>query len=295
LSAFTRETITPRLWITLSNLLANKIKKGDRIKQEELSDVHLRGESEALKEFGIGPRDGVTFGNFYQDSAYKRSLDFFVPHLIHAIKNILNENFDDVFLPPIRVTDSGYARTLVPAYIEKTTDKQIKIEFFVYKPLASFNVETASPFNTLFNLFVVAWRFRWLVLENNLSELLNQKQFFGNKEMERDIEKNLDNIKQSITLILLDAMNRGLEYSRKIKKVIDDKSDKDEFSKIVDTQTGLWAQYSGELFSGIEKYDPNKVIEALEKMIPVNKAIILISLKALLKNAEELEEDSNKI
>jgi len=299
LKALMRDTISPRLWITITDELLKKIGEEKNITTEELSSVHLKGESEALRDFGIGPKEGTDYGTFYKDSKYKRSIDYFVPHLLNAIKNIINEKYDDIFLPPVRVTDSGFARTLVPAYIERLPESKTRFEFFVYKPIPSFDAKNLSAFDYLFNLFVLGWRFRWLIINTTLSDLLNKENYLKKKAGEEEIRKELKTVEDRITLVLLDSLNRSIDYPRKIKKIIrnfisDDESFK-KFNEIVDVPDGLWAQYSEQIFSGIRKNDLSAVNEGLKKLIPLNKQIISISLNCLLQATDKLEVDATKI
>jgi hypothetical protein len=103
----------------------------------------------------------------------------------------------------------------------------------------------------------------------------------------------------TVTLVLLDSLNRSIDYPRKIKKIIrnfisDDESFK-KFNEIVDVPNGLWAQYSEQIFSGIRNNDLSAVIEGLKKVIPLNKQIISISLNCLLQATDKLEVDATKI
>lgn len=276
-----------------------KIRDDDILTKEDISRIHLRGETEALRDFGIGPKDGIEYGDFYNQSQYKRTLDYYIPHLINAIRNVVTENYDKIFIPPIRITDSGFARTLVPAYVEKLTDNRTRFEFFSYKPRPSFNAKTPSDYDYLFNFFVVAWRFRWLIINNTLGDLLNKKDYLINNDNDGEIKKELKKVDDRIKLILLDSMNRGLDFPRKISKIIgkftnndDEMKTLDEIIKIPD---GLWIQNSMQIFSGIDENDIEKVIIGLKELITINKKCLKISLNCLLNATVKLEEDHRKI
>jgi len=132
-----------------------------------------------------------------------------------------------------------------------------------------------------------------------LSDLLNKENYLNKKAGEEEIRKELKTVEDRITLVLLDSLNRSIDYPRKIKKIIrnfisDDESFK-KFNEIVDVPDGLWAQYSEQIFSGIRKNDLSAVIEGLKKLIPLNKQIISISLNCLLQATDKLEVDATKI
>lgn len=299
LKAFMRDTISPRLWLSIKDEVMQKIRDDDILTKEDISRIHLRGETEALRDFGIGPKDGIEYGDFYNQSQYKRTLDYYIPHLINAIRNVVTENYDKIFIPPIRITDSGFARTLVPAYVEKLTDNRTRFEFFSYKPRPSFNAKTPSDYDYLFNFFVVAWRFRWLIINNTLGDLLNKKDYLINNDNDGEIKKELKKVDDRIKLILLDSMNRGLDFPRKISKIIgkftnndDEMKTLDEIIKIPD---GLWIQNSMQIFSGIDENDIEKVIIGLKELITINKKCLKISLNCLLNATVKLEEDHRKI
>jgi hypothetical protein len=299
LKAFMRDTISPRLWLTINDEELEKIRKVGVLSKEDASKIHVRGETEALRDFGIGPKDGVNYGKFYRKSKYKRALDYYMPHLINAIKNISSEEYDNIFIPPIRITDSGFARTLIPAYIEKLPDNRTRFEFFSYKPRPSFNAKTPSDFDHLFNFFVVAWRFRWLIINTTLSDLLNKKDYLTNSNNLEDIKTELKNVSDRISLILLDSLNRGLDFPRKISKIANQFTQNDvelkKLDDIISIPNGLWIKYSKEIFSGIQENDIDKVISGLIELIPINKFCLKIGLNCLISATEKLEDDPRKI
>lgn len=298
LKAFMRDTISPRFWLTIKDEVLQKIREENILTEEDKSKIHLRGETEALRDFGIGPKGGVEYGDFYNQSQYKRTLDYYFPHLINAVKNISAENYDKIFIPPIMITDKGFARTLVPAYIEKLPDNRTRFEFFSYKPRPSFNVQTPSDYDLLFNFFVVAWRFRWLIINTTLSDLLNKKDYLLDGDDEVETKKELKKVNDRIYLILLDSLNRGLDFPRKIAKVVGNFADDDAMKTLDDIMkipTGLWMKYSEKIFSGINENDIEKVITGLNELIPINKKCLKIVLNSLLIATDKLEEDSRKI
>jgi hypothetical protein len=159
--------LTPRLWITISGTdQIEKIKKG-----EIPPEVRLEGESDALREFGVGPGAGITLGEFYEVSEFKRTLEYYVPHIANALKRFIEKRIEPWRIPAVRVTRQGAPKVLVPAYFEQGQDNSYTFEFLVYEPLPNYVLGKESAFTTLYNLFVLAWQFRWRIVEQWLERM----------------------------------------------------------------------------------------------------------------------------
>ncbi|MGE5253351.1 MAG: toll/interleukin-1 receptor domain-containing protein, partial [Planctomycetaceae bacterium] len=80
-----REPLSHRCWITLSgDQWFEQLKKGMFV-----TDAHLAGESEALRQFGIGPGEGISLGDFCGQSEFKRALEYYIPHVTNCLRRII--------------------------------------------------------------------------------------------------------------------------------------------------------------------------------------------------------------
>ena len=287
LNPSSRKSISPRLWIKINDKQLELLRRGVVPK-----DLHLKGESEALREFGIGVAGGVSYQEFYDRSKYKRVLDLYMPHLVEAIQKIIDHDCDYIPIPPVRISQGPYAKTLVPAYIERNFDKSLKIEFLVYQPRASFNVNEQTAPNILFNLIVVAWRFRWMVIDEFLERLLDRKdRVLANNAFEvENFKRDLKELRMKISLVTLDALNRGIEFVRKIEQAITNAEERCALHQMHNPIDGVWQQLVDKLDEGIIAFDIESVIGALKEMHLLNMRYLKIITKEFFGYVRALDE-----
>jgi len=186
------------------------------------------------------------------------------------------------------LTKDGQAKALVPAYCEKKLNNENVFEFFVYQPRASFKIGEDTAFTCLYNLFVVAWRFRWEMIEQWV-ERLKELQSLGHAADESKIRIELAEFQLDFGRILLDSLNRNLDSPRKIEKQFDEDKDVSILNRIMDPEKGLWTEYVENMQSGISNNDLSITLENLLKLRDLNKTIIILTLKRLNELALEKE------
>jgi hypothetical protein len=280
--------LTPRLWITIA---------GDEqiqgLKNGELpEEIRLEGESEALREFGVGPGAGVTLKEFYELSEFKRTLDYYMPHVANALRRVIEKKIDLWRIPPVKVTKNKSPKVLVPAYYQQGQDNSHTFEFQVYEPLPNYVLGKESAFADLYNLFVVAWHFRWRIVDEWLERLMDLRSR-GSWVTESEIRRQIRKFRLDFGSILLETLNRGLDSPRKILLLFS-LEEGNLLSTIMQPEDGLWTRHMFELNQGIKDQDLNEIIAALEKMKDLNKTILVLTLKrlhelALEKDGEVLE------
>jgi hypothetical protein len=283
-----RLALTPRLWVTVSGSeQIEKIKTG-----EMPPEIRLEGESEALKEFGVGAGAGITLGEFHELSEFKQTLEYYIPHIANALRRIIDKRIELWRIPPVRVTRHGAPKVLVPAYFEKGQDKAYTFEFLVYEPLPNYVLGKESAFATLYNLFVLAWQFRWRIIELWLERLMDLRSM-GSRANQKDIYRQIRKFRLDFGSILLDALNRRLESPRKILVQFPQVEEKELLRKIINPEDGIYTQQMVQLDNAIKEHDLDQIVEALTKMKDINKTILVLTLKRLHELA--LEKDGEMI
>lgn len=283
-----RLALTPRMWITVSGTeQIEKIKSG-----EMPGEVRLEGESEALKEFGVGAEAGITLGEFYEISEFKRTLEYYVPHIANALKRVMDKRIEQWCIPPVRVTRHGAPKVLVPAYFEQGQDNAYRFEFLVYEPLPNYALEKESAFATLYNLFVLAWQFRWRIIELWLERLMDLRSL-GGRASQADINNQIRKFRLDFGSILLEALNRRLDSPRKILMQFPLEDENKLLSKIINPDDGMYTQQMQMLDNAIKEHELDQIVEALIKMKDLNKTVLVLTLKRLHELA--LEKDGEMI
>ena len=277
-----RSALTPRMWITVSG-----IEQIEKINSGELpGEVRLEGETGALKEFGVGEGAGITLKEFYKLSEFKQTLDYYTPHLANALKRIMDKRMEQWRIPPVRVTREGAPKVLVPAYFEKRQDNNYRFEFLYHEPLPNYVLGQQSAFATLYNLFVLAWQFRWRIIEQWLERLMNLRSL-GSMANQNDIDSQVRKFRLDFGSILLEAMNRSLDSPRKILLQFPQEKEKKLLHKIIEPDDGLYMQIIKKLDDAIKELDLGQIVEALIEMKDLNKTILLLTLKRLHELAME--------
>ncbi len=280
--------LTPRLWITISGTeQIEKIKKG-----EIPPEVRLEGESDALREFGVGTGAGITLGEFYEVSEFKRTLEYYVPHIANALKRFIEKRIDPWRIPAVRVTRQGAPKVLVPAYFEQGQDNSYTFEFLVYEPLPNYVLGKESAFTTLYNLFVLAWQFRWRIVEQWLERLMDLHSL-GGRAIKADIENQIRKFRLDFGSIQLEALNRRLDSPRKVLQQFPREDEKKLLSEIIDPDDGLYARHMRVFETAIKANDLGEIVAVLNKMKDLNKTILVLTLRRLQELA--LEKDGELI
>jgi hypothetical protein len=282
-----REPLAPRLWITLNgDEVVEQLKKGMFV-----GDAHLAGESEALRQFGVGPHGGISLEEFFERSESKRTLDYYIPHLSNCLRRIIAGYPDVWIIPPVRVVRGGQPKVLVPAYMEKGAGNKYKFEFIVYQPQPDYDPNAESAFDTLYNLFYLNWSFRTQIIEKWYDTLQNLHSR-GSAAKKEEIRRNISKFNLAFRLILLEALNRNLDSPRRVEKYFPSKQDKDKLQQIMNVENGLYMNYSKKLYEGIEANDLETIIENLGHLKNINKTLLLMSTARLQELVKEMEGET---
>jgi hypothetical protein len=277
-----RTALTPRVWITLSGADHMATLEADSLPD----DTRLEGESEALREFGVGPGAGVTLKEFYDISDFKLALHYYLPHVASALKRVIDKRREPWPIPPVRLTQDGGAKILVPAYVEKGQGNVYKFEFLVYQPDAGRRAERSSPFTTLCHLFVLGWQFRERIIERCHEELMDLLSL-GANATEYDVRRKIHRFQLEMGAILLGAFNRGLEAPRKILRQFPNQSQRDVLGEIMGDD-GLWTQQMKVVEAAVATNDLEVLVEALKRLKDMNKTILVLTLDRLGELAREM-------
>jgi len=268
--------VSPRLWITF-----NGEDELEKIMSGSLTDnVRLEGESEALKDFGIGPGGGITLKKFYEESEFKHTLDRYIPHVANCIRRIIRRRSDLWVIPPVRVVKGGQPKVLVPAYFEEGLGNKYKFVFIVYQPRPDYKVDAESSFSTLYNVFVLSWNFRRRIIEEWLETFINLKSL-GPRAEHNEISCKFRTFKLVMGSILLDALNRNLDSPWRIEKYFEKKEDREKLQRLLNQEDGLWMTHESRLDSGLETGDIDTVVESLCGLKNVIKTLMVMTLKRL--------------
>jgi hypothetical protein len=195
-------------------------------------------------------------------------------------------------IPPVRVTREGAPKVLVPAYFEKGRDNTYRFEFLYHEPLPNYVLGQQSAFSTLYNIFVLAWQFRWRIIEQWLDRLMDLRSL-GRMANQNEINSQLRKFRLDFGSILLEAMNRSLDSPRKILLQFPQEKEKKLLHKIIDPDDGLYNQIMQKLENAIKELDLDQIVEALFEMRDLNKTLLLLTLKRLRELA--IEKDGELI
>jgi hypothetical protein len=250
--------------------------------------VRLEGESEALKDFGVGPGAGVTLKEFYEISEFKRTLDYYIPHVVNALRHVAEKRVDLWRIPPVRVTRHGNPKTLVPAYFELGQDNAYTFEFLVYEPLPDYILTRDSAYSNLFNLFVLTWQFRCRIIEMWLERLLDLASL-GQAARKEEVQRQIRKFKLDFTSIPLEGLNRGLDSPRKVLLQFPKKEDQELLGKILDLDRGIYVHQMVLLETAIKENDLSGIVASLKEMKKANKTLLVMTLKRLSEVASEMD------
>jgi hypothetical protein len=281
-----REPLSPRLWITLSGDEAVEQLKKDMF----VADAHLAGESEALRQFGVGPGAGISLADFYARSEFKRTLDLYIPHLNNCLRRIVEGETDLWIIPPVRLVKDGQPKVLVPAYMEKGLGNKYKFEFVVYQPQPDYDPNAESAFDALYNFFYLGWRFRTRIIEEWLETLIELHSLGPRAETE-DIRRKVRKFKLAFRSILLEALNRNLDSPRRVEKYFHRKEDQEKLQKIMNLENGSYITCAGQLYQAIEANNLETIIECLRQFRNINKTLLVMSTVRLQELVLEMSGD----
>jgi len=161
-----------------------------------------------------------------------------------------------------------------------------KFEFVVTEPPIniSYQKEDLDAVD-LFNLFTVAWHFRWRIIEKHLK---NIKRILsaGVDRCREEASKHLAELKVDLSAVILDSFNRKLQFPDDITKHFTG-NDKMVIENIVNRKNGLWMNLMPKFDNAVENFDLDQVVKCLKEMQSINKTCIVLCLKLLEKVASE--------
>jgi len=279
-----RQSLCPRLWITLSGSDALAQLKQGTLPEE----ARLSGEADALKQLGLGPGDEITVADFMKRSDFKFALSFYAPHLANCMRRIIARYPDLWIIPPVRLVTTGQPKVLVPAYVEKGLDEGYRFEFMIYQPEPSAKQQDESPFGLLCNLFYLASTFRKHIIDEWLETFLNL-QSMGPNSPAFDVGRKVQKFKLAYGSILLEALNRDVDSPRRIEKCFPQREDQEKLQSILEPQNGLYAVQAGRLNAAMEANHLAKITEALRELRDINKTMLVMSTARMHQLAKEKE------
>ena len=135
----------------------------------------------------------------------------------------------------------------------------------------------------LYNLFVIAWHFRWSVMENYIKELsrMSSADLTLDINIKRAKEK-IARLRIELNAIYLDSANRRLQFPEDITRNFEG-DDKKIMEKIVGTRDGLWSKLQPTFDTACNDLDLKTIVDCLSKMLDLNKTSIVKCIKFLEK------------
>jgi hypothetical protein len=278
--------LSPRLWITIPNSSINQFKE----KKIDLPmESTISGETEAAKKFGYEGREDkvVTLGELPKIAEYKGTLPLYFTILSDTLQKILSNKPGPWRLPPIKVLNDKAPNMLVPAYLQKLSTGDYKFEFIVTQPPIKFSNPNKKRLIDLYNLFIVAWHFRWRVVNKYMHQLnrLKTGNFDQIREQAQDLIKKM---KIDLDAVILDSFNRELQFPDDITRNFEGE-DKIIMEKIVNSQEGLWSKILPKFEKACDDVDIETLINCLIDFMNMNKTCLITVLKLLYKSMEDIE------
>jgi hypothetical protein len=280
--------LSPRIWITLKN------ESVQPFKERKISlplDSAITGETEAARKFGYesNEKEEITLEELSQIVEFKGTLSPFYSILSDTLQDILNKKHGPWRVPPVKVLSNKPPRIIVPAYLRKLSNGDHKFEFVVTEPTINFDFQKENQYiNDLYNLFIVAWHFRWRVVNQYLYQFKRIRT--ANADAVRaESETLISKLRIDLNAIILDSYNRGLQFPEDIIRNFEG-HDRSIMKKIVDSRDGLWIKLMPKFEKACDEIDLDALIDCLLEMQDMNKTCILACLKFLEKLvAEKLE------
>lgn len=277
--------LSPRIWLTIKS---DAIKDFKERKINIPDDSLITGETEAARKLGYDFKENeeITIKELFKNAEYKGTLEPYFVVLSDTLQDIINKKTGPWRVPPVKVLTDKAPRILVPAYLEKLANGDHKFEFVVTEPPINFDYPTDNKgVMELYNLFIVAWHFRWRIVHNYLhyfNRIKSADKEFVYKEATIQISK----MKVDLNAVILDSINRGLQFPDDVTRNFRDQ-DKKIMQTIVDTRDGMWKKLLPIFEKACENHDYVSIVDCLEKMQDMNKTCIIISLKLLERLSNE--------
>ena len=271
--------LSPRIWITIKNEFIDEFKKRNiPIPQGSM----ICGETEAARRFGYESKENeeISLLELSEVVEVKGTLIHFWSVLSDTLQNILNKKPGPWRAPPVKVLKNEPPRIIVPAYLEKMQNGDHKFEFIVTEPPINFDYKKNYKYTMgFYNLFIVAWHFRWRIIEKYLNEIkrLNSADF---KKIKEEAKILISNLKVDLNAVILDCLNREIEFPEDIIKEFYG-NDKNIMAKIVDGRDGMWVKLTPKFEKACEDINLKDLIDCLLIMQNMNKTCLFLSLKFL--------------
>lgn len=290
-------SLSPRIWITLNYNSIETFRDGRGVIPQ---DSTITGETEAARKFGYEAheKEEITLEKLKEIVEFKGTLDPFFTVLSDTLKDILNKRRGPWRVPPVKVISDRPPSVLIPAYLEKMANGDHKFEFIVSEPPKNFIYRKEDRcLMGLYNLFIVAWHFRWRVVYKYLHEL-RRLASADREEIKADAAELVWKLKVDLNAVILDSFNRELQFPGDITQFFEGK-DRKILEKIVDSREGLWGQLVPEFESACDDLNLEKLIECLDQMQDMNKTCIAVTLKLLFKKTHmkldgKIDEESEE-
>ena len=277
--------LSPRIWITVRN------ESIQAFKERKISiplDSVITGETEAARKFGYesNEKDEITLEELSQIVEFKGTLTPFYSILSDTLQEILNKKHGPWRVPPVKVLFNKPPRIIVPAYLRKLSNGDHKFEFIVTEPPINFDFQKDDQYlSDLYNLFIVAWHFRWRVVKRYLYQFRRLRTAKADS-VRAEAETLISKLRIDLNAIILDSLNRGLQFPEDIIRNFQG-HDRSIMKKIVDSREGLWTKLMPKYEKACDEIDLDALIDCLSQMQDMNKTCILESLKLLKKLAAE--------
>jgi hypothetical protein len=278
--------LSPRLWITIPNRLIDKFREGET---NLLKESIITGETEAAKRFGYEEREKkvVQLKELPKIAEYKGTLEPYFVVLADTLQEILNNKPGPWKLPPLKVLNDKPPNMLVPAYLQKLSNGDYKFEFIVTQPPINFGNPYNRRYVNLYNLFIVAWHFRWRVINKYLLRLKRLKT--AREDQIRDeLREIVKKMEVDLNAVILDSANRQIQVPADVT-INFEGDDKELMEKIVDSQKGLWFEVHPIFVEGCKKLEISTLIDCLQKFQNMNKTCLVTVLRLLQKDVENLD------
>jgi hypothetical protein len=277
--------LAPRVWLTIKKDKFNDFKDG---KISLPMDTTITGETELFLKQKVCFLDNqeLTLDKFKEIVDYPVALPPFLNLLDDILREILRAPRHGPWqIPPLRTMKNTSPRIIVPSVLQKDFDGNYIFEFFVTEPPPYTGSETDNKLAALYNLFVISWRFRWIVIERHLKELIRKYDpkdvNFGKNEIKtKQIRKQLKKLVLDMDAINLDSFNRNIEYRMDVTANFENKEqykEKDLIEKCID----IWKAIKPKFDDAVKEENIPEVIRCLIAWRDINKTVLIFTLKQL--------------
>jgi hypothetical protein len=275
--------LAPRVWITIKKDKFDAFKKGEiRLPM----DTIITGETEPFlrRKVCFLDDENLTLEKFDEIVDYPIALPHFFTLLEDILKEILNAPRKGPWqIPPLRTMKNTPPRIIVPSALQKDVDGNYIFEFFVTEPPPYTVPETNSRLAALYNLFVISWRFRWIVIERHLNELTRKydrqsEKIKNDVRRKRQIRKELKVLKLDIEKIYLDSFNRDLEYRMDVTSQFECKN-QTEIKYAIENSLDIFNKIKPFFDEALENENISDIIKYLKAWRDINKTLLILTLE----------------